>query len=170
MAGASHGQSRTRLYRIWSKMRSRCRGTHSKVVEKYYSDRGITVCDEWDRSFSAFRDWALANGYSDTLTIDRRESHKGYSPDNCRWATRHQQSLNRKRHASPRKQSRFSGVSKAPHQPGKWRAQACLNGKSYHLGTFACEEQAALAYDLWALDHFGEYACLNFPAVRSAAS
>lgn len=61
-------------------MKARCHTPGSRGYERYGA-KGITVCDEWRNDFHAFQSWALANGYSDELTIDRRENDKGYSPD-----------------------------------------------------------------------------------------
>jgi hypothetical protein len=58
----------------------------SEKTKSHYIDRGITVCEEWV-IFENFRDWALANGYSDDLQIDREDNEKGYCPENCRWVT-----------------------------------------------------------------------------------
>lgn len=87
-----HGVN-TRLYVIWRAMHLRCY-TPSHPGFKLYGGRGIGVCDEW-RDYGRFREWALGSDYADPLTIDRVDGTKGYSPDNCRWATRSQQSRNR---------------------------------------------------------------------------
>lgn len=92
----THGGTHTRLYSIWDSMKTRCNNPKSKTYS-YYGGKGITVCPEWEKSFEAFRDWALANGYADNLTLDRIDSDKGYAPDNCQWATWHEQRVNQKR-------------------------------------------------------------------------
>ena len=83
----THGMSRTRIYRIWQGMRSRCYYENNKYFVNY-GGRGITVCDEWKEHFEPFYEWAMSNGYSDNLTLDRIDNDKGYSPSNCQWATR----------------------------------------------------------------------------------
>lgn len=90
-----HGKG-TRLYRIWSAMKTRCYNPNSEAYP-IYGGRGITVCDEWRKDFSAFHDWAMCSGYNDELTIDRINGDEGYSPGNCRWATYKTQANNTSR-------------------------------------------------------------------------
>jgi hypothetical protein len=76
-------------------MHRRCeQPTHSRF--EYYGARGIKVCPEW-ASLETFREWALANGYADNLTIDRFPDRDGnYEPNNCRWVTIQEQQKNRR--------------------------------------------------------------------------
>lgn len=90
-------QKGERLYRLWKAMKWRCNPKNQSVDGRSYCRRGISVCEEWAESYTAFRDWALANGYRDDLTLDRRDNNRGYGPDNCRFATYTQQARNTRR-------------------------------------------------------------------------
>lgn len=108
----SHEMTGTRLYRIWRGMKTRC-----SVVDEthypYYGGRGITVCEEWQNSFETFRDWALANGYRDDLSIDRIDVNGNYCPENCRWETAMQQGRNRRNNV-------FYEISGNAHTVPEW--------------------------------------------------
>ncbi len=90
----THGETKTRLYQTWCHMKQRCYYKKTLNFERW-GGRGITVCPQWKNSYEAFRDWALSNGYKDGLSIDRIDNDKGYSPDNCRFATRIEQCRNK---------------------------------------------------------------------------
>ena len=117
LRGASsktHGLTNTRLYRIWTNMKTRC---YNKSNPNYarWGARGIQVCDEWRCDFSAFYIWAMQSGYADTLFLDRIDNDGMYSPTNCRWATAKEQANN------TRKTSRLSykGLTHSLHEWGR---------------------------------------------------
>jgi len=88
-----HGDSwpRKRLYRIWSHMFERCNGENYQFYYRY-GGRGIKVCEEW-KDYSVFKAWALNNGYTDNLTIDRIDNDGNYEPSNCQWLTNRENAI-----------------------------------------------------------------------------
>lgn len=89
-----HGETKTRLHHIWANMRYRCNNPKCHQYDDY-GGRGIKVCEEWS-DYEAFRDWALNNGYSDDLSVDRIDVDGDYEPSNCRWADNKTQSNNKR--------------------------------------------------------------------------
>lgn len=79
----THGDRYSRLYRTWTNMKARC---YNPKEPKYihYGAQGITVCKEW-MDYTIFKAYALANGYTDDLTIDRIDPSKNYEPFNCQF-------------------------------------------------------------------------------------
>lgn len=95
-----YNESRTqytkeKLYHVWAGMKSRCNNPNSN---RYcdYGGRGIKVCEEWngEHDYINFRTWALKNGYSEGLSIDRIDVNGNYEPSNCRWVNQNIQSRN----------------------------------------------------------------------------
>jgi hypothetical protein len=89
-----HGMADQKIYWVWHGMVSRCKYVNGKNYHNY-GGRGITVCDEW-QEFEPFYEWAIANGYSDGLTIDRKDNDGNYEPGNCRWVGWNVQSNNKR--------------------------------------------------------------------------
>lgn len=83
-----------RLYRIFYGMKARCYNENHKSY-KSYGGRGIAICNEWIQDVTRFREWALTNGYDDSLSIDRINNNGNYEPSNCRWVSKKVQNNNR---------------------------------------------------------------------------
>ena len=90
----THGMSKTRLYNIWVNMHRRCEYEKNGGYS-YCGSRGIRVRDEW-KDFEPFMLWALANGYNESLTLDRIDNDDDYCPSNCRWVDMKTQENHRK--------------------------------------------------------------------------
>ena len=88
-------RSRTRLYGIWEHIIQRCENPKDRSY-KNYGARGVHVCAEWHNS-NTFIEWALQNGYNDSLSIDRVDVDGFYCPENCRWADLYTQRNNTRR-------------------------------------------------------------------------
>jgi hypothetical protein len=90
----THGMSNSRIYKIWKDMKNRCKNPNNKFFNRY-GGRGIKVCEEWLYCFENFYEWAINNGYTESLTIDRIDVDGMYEPSNCRWASVKEQNNNK---------------------------------------------------------------------------
>jgi hypothetical protein len=128
----------------------------------YYGGRGITVCDRWFE-FEYFVEDILEfiGPKPEGHTLDRIDNSKGYCARNVQWATMIVQNNNRREIKAPRQRgTNYRGVTL---HAGKWVAKGSHRGPIY-LGRHDTPEDAARAYDTWALQEFGpEYKGFNFP-------
>lgn len=138
-----HGDHKTKLYRIYHGMLNRC---YLENTDRFtdYGGRGIAVCKEWRESFDAFKAWAISNGYTDDLSIDRKDVDGNYEPSNCRWIPLSEQQRNKRKQLN--KSSVFLGVAKCK-QTKKWIATIKVNGKLKNLGRYSDEKEAATVRD-----------------------
>jgi len=156
---STHGSTNTRLYKIYSGMKTRVLNPN-RNCSKNYIQRGISICEEWE-TFIPFQTWANNNGYTDSLTIDRIDNDGNYEPANCRWVSMVIQSQN-KRLLQSSNTSGFAGVSKA--SKGKsWVARISNNCEHILLGVFKHKLDAVLARDSYIISNKLHHT-RNFPS------
>ena len=90
-----HGLSKDPIYKALYAIKGRCKNPNYREYHNY-GGRGISLCEEWDKSFISFYNWSMENGYERGLSIDRRDVNGNYEPANCRWVTTSVQNNNRR--------------------------------------------------------------------------
>ena len=149
--GVKHGEHGTSLYKKWKSMRGRV-ASHS-----HYIAHNIKCCSEWD-NYVVFKEWAVANGYDDSLSLDRKDTFGNYTPYNCRWVSKTVQSEN----AQKRKDnsSGYRGVS-FDKESKKYKVQIQVNKKKVYLGRYETAIEGAIAFDTY-VKAIGTDHALNF--------
>ena len=119
-------------------MKERCYNSHN-IMYANYGERGITVCDEWKQSFLTFKA-DMGPKPSATYSIDRIDPNGNYEPSNCRWATRHQQAMNK------RNNLKVPGVYLVKQKTGiAWHARLRMGGVSIFQKNFRNYDEAVAA-------------------------
>lgn len=147
-----HTMVGTRTYRAWYSAKQRCRNPNNQAFGDY-GGNGIEFCERWDDFLNFVCD--MGEAPSDKHQIDRIDSSKGYFPENCRWVTPQQNSVN----TMKKNKTGFRGVSILPS--GRFRALIRPNGNRVDLGVYDTAEEAAEAYDDASMRFFGSHGMTN---------
>lgn len=133
-----HGLRHTPEYVAWNNMKFRCLNQKAPTY-KHYGGRGIKICDRWLDEDRGIENFIKDMGYRpEGLTLDRINNDGDYEPSNCRWATRQEQVINRRRWSSPK--SGHVGVRHG--KAGKYEATISYMGKHHYIGSYASLEEA----------------------------
>lgn len=127
-----------RLHNIYSHMKSRCYNKNNDAYN-YYGGRGVKVCDEWLNDPNIFYKWALENGYSNELTLDRIDVNGNYEPCNCRWVSRKVQMCNTRRN----KFITYKGVTKTIQE---WAEELRIKPRTLHNRLYRSKMDVDLAF------------------------
>lgn len=143
MSNFKHGKRYHKLYEVWENMKSRCYNKNSSSY-KHYGGRGVVVCPEWKKDFFSFYSFSIKNGWNKDLQIDRIDTDGGYSPKNCRFVKRSQNSSTRRKRTD--NSSGYIGVSW--HKRSKhYVARVTVNSNKIRIGSFRTSLDAAIARD-----------------------
>lgn len=152
-----HGKEKSKEYSTWLNIKNRC---HNPKTEYYYlyGGRGITVCDEWRNSFSAFYKY-MGDRPQGRYSIERIDNAKGYEPGNCKWATDVEQAINHR--LQKNNTHGYRGIVFEKNK-GLWRVVLSVNCQKIRGGRYKDKEEAAYIRDQFAMQLYGNNAPLNF--------
>lgn len=153
--GIKHGLRNVPEYENWHNMKQRCLNPNFYGYVNY-GGRGITICQRWIDSFVNFYE-DMGKRPTPSHSIDRIDNDKGYTPENCRWATKTTQIVNRRMNRN--NGTGFRGVRK---NRAKWAAKVWVDYKPYSFGSYADKEEAASIYDQVIMQLYGQDAQTNF--------
>lgn len=127
-------------------MKGRCLNSRDQRYSDY-GGRGITVSDEWKKSFATFIE-DMGHRPTDKHTLDRIDNDKGYSKDNCRWATYQEQNMNKRVYKNSITGVR--GIREVSN--GKFVVRVSIgNGKQKNIGTFKSLDEAIKRRMSWLI-------------------
>lgn len=153
-----HGMENSPEYSVWLNMKQRCYNPKNGAYMNY-GGRGIIMCDEWKNSFSAFlKDMGTR---PKRYTLDRIDNNKGYSLDNCRWATPAEQNVNQRIRKDNTSGYRGVLLDKSCTNK-KWYPQLSVDGVIIKLPRYKTAQEAAYIRDQFAMQIYGSSAQLNF--------
>lgn len=140
----NHGDSGTRFYKTWENMLQRCSNPNSSNYMNY-GGRGIQVDERWKEyinfkadMFDAYQESAKQHGEKN-ITIDRINNEGNYETNNCRWSTKAEQALNRRRRSD--NTSGYTGVNHDKRR-NKWVTNISIDGKQKQIGSYADIDKA----------------------------
>lgn len=130
-----HGMFGTPTYNAWRNMKTRCTNPSADNYE-YYGGRGITVCEEWMNSFTAFYNdmGEVPDGYE----LDREDTDGNYEPGNCRWVTPPENRANRRLYTLKSNDNPMKHIRKT--NGNQWEVRVKVRGKCYIERTVTLEE------------------------------
>lgn len=139
----THGMTGTRIYKTWQGIKDRCNNPNMSNY-KNYGGRGIELC-KCLPNFETFYKWAMLHGYSDNLTIERKDVNGNYCvcKDNLKWATKSEQQRNKR--LMPNNKTGHNGVYINNGRGKKYAASIVASGKPIYLGAYDTIEEAIVA-------------------------
>ncbi len=145
MNNTIHGMRNEPEYYIWCAMKARCLNPKDPSYD-YYGGRGITVCEEWQEDFMSFFD-DMGPRPSGKHSLDRVDNNGDYEPGNCKWATKQEQTHNRRVRAHS---TNYTGVH-LDNKTKRYRVYLKNNYKQIYIGTFDTEREAVVARDKYII-------------------